>query len=609
MALSLERREGERKAPSSVGFRWAFRRAGLSCRPSASRHLWVLAVAVASSFRPAAGQFQFEMPAEMMQGMMGGGGGRQGPKGAEWPKTENSEIAPEYDWLVNTEWSGKTSKYLLLKDGLVESPLKECEPEGHCLWAANNGRVLINTPKLKVVKFTITGHEQCDRKKLENKVEEELKKVSLVMQQPGKNGKRGQLDFSRVAQAEGSDSSTGRDLFQVLDLPEDAEQAAVKSKFRRLSVQNHPDKGGDPKLFNEIREAYEVLSGDDSRRYYKHGGMQLVKNMENAWKEVEGQKAQLDAQLNQVPKNHPQYNQFKQQIDQQKKQFDGAHIKHEIEKKMQNDEIDVMVPVSAAELYNGVPQMDFQFMRLVMCRGCRDEPERPECADCGRCPPEKIQIPKYANTPFGRQVVAMREKEQESRERCREVPVQVPLRIAKGAKQDVSLKVVSDIGHQIPGKLPGKVNFKVQRGSQNDTYRIAEADLHTVLHVSLEQALFGFSIAWKHLGDEQVQISRERVTKADEVIRIRKKGLVEKGEKRGDLYVRLAVDLPEVAKGQQQLSLSASAAKASSTEAPRLVIEDPVRLEEGSSWREWQARQGATEASNTKKGDGKKSEL
>ena len=28
-------------------------------------------------------------------------------------------------WLVNTEWEGKTSQYLLLRDGFVESPLKE----------------------------------------------------------------------------------------------------------------------------------------------------------------------------------------------------------------------------------------------------------------------------------------------------------------------------------------------------------------------------------------------------------------------------------------------------------------------------------------------------
>lgn len=521
--------------------------------------------------------------------MMGGGGGR---KGAEWPKTENSEISAEYEWLVNTEWEGKTSKYLLLRDGFVESPLKECEPEGHCLWAANNGRVLINTPKLKVVKFTIEGLEQVDRKKLENKEETELQKVSLVMEKPSKStGKKGKLDFKRVAMADEQDSMISADLYKILDVPEDADQSAVKSKFRRLSVQNHPDKGGDPKVFNDLREAYEVLGDSEKRRQYNLGGMQLVKNVDIAWKEVEGQKAQLDAQLNQVPKNHPQYNAFKAQIEQQKKQFDKARVESQIQQKLQSDELEVMVPISASELYNGVEQKIFVFQRSIICRGCKEDPTRPECQDCGRCPPEKVQVPKYGMTPFGRQVVGMREKEQESRERCHEVPVEVTVRVSKGAKQGASLKVLSNMGHQTPGKFPGKVNFKVQRGSKEDSYRIAESDLHTVLHVSLEQALFGFSISWRHLGEETVTIVKDRLERPDEVLRLKGKGLVQSGNKRGDLYVRLAVDLPEVA-GQKELSLSAKNVEALQAEA-KLEMEDEVRIEEGTAWRDWKERSSA----------------
>merc|ERR1719440_31266 len=108
----------------------------------------------------------------MMGGMMGGGGGRQKPA-TEWPKSESSEIAPEYEWLVNTEWKGKTAKYMLLRDGIIESPLKECEHEGMCLWAANNGKVAINTPTLKVVKFTVEGLYKVDQKKLNQKDEAE----------------------------------------------------------------------------------------------------------------------------------------------------------------------------------------------------------------------------------------------------------------------------------------------------------------------------------------------------------------------------------------------------------------------------------------------------
>merc|ERR1719382_505068 len=125
----------------------------------------------------------------------GGGGGQRRPQ-TEWPKTENSAIEEDMEWLINTEWKGKTAKYLLLRDGIVESPLKECEHEGQCLWAANGGKVLINTPTLKVVKFSISGIDKADKKKLGDKVEEELKTLALVADKPGKSGKKSQLQFS-----------------------------------------------------------------------------------------------------------------------------------------------------------------------------------------------------------------------------------------------------------------------------------------------------------------------------------------------------------------------------------------------------------------------------
>jgi DnaJ-class molecular chaperone len=545
-------------------------------------------------------QMQFEIPAEMLQGLMGGGmqmGGGQQRKMTEWPKAENSEIAAEFDWLVNTEWKGKTAKYMLLRDGIVESPLKECDPEGMCLWAASNNKVIINTPTLKVIKFTIDGLDKADRKKLENKDEKELKKIKLVSEKASKSGKKSELNFERIQTAANEDSVPAEDLYKLLDVAEDADQSAIKSKFRRLSVQNHPDKGGDPKVFNSIREAYEILSDNDKRKYYDMGGAQLVKNVENLQKEAEGQKAQLDAQLNQVPKNHPQRKMFEAQIEQQKAQFNPTHMRHEIEKKLRNEELEVFVPISAQELYNGVAKKDFELKRLIICRGCRADPNVPECQECGRCPPEKVQVPKYGMTPFGRQVVGVGEKEQESRERCREVPVKIEMKVPKGAKEGSQLKRVNDVGHQTPGKIPGAVVLKVQRGSPNDTYTIAENDLHTVLHMSLEQALFGFAFSWTHLGDETVTISSSKVTSPDEVIRLSKKGLAGSGS-RGDLYVRLAVDMPKVEKGSTSVTLQAPASKEKIK--PQLFKEDEVELKDGGAWRRWHVRENAKSVKDKK---------
>lgn len=532
----------------------------------------------------------FEIPAEMAAQMFGGGmggGGRRKPA-TEWPKTENPEIAPEYNWIVNTEWKGKTSKYLLLRDGVVESDLKECQQEDQCLWAANNERILINTPTLKVVKFTIDGLDKVDRKKLEDKDEAELKKITLTSEKASKSGKKSQLNFGRLAQSEGDDNQIIRDLYKVLDVAEEAPQSEIKSKYRRLSVQHHPDKGGDPQLFNDIREAYEILSDQDKRRYYDIGGVQLVKNIDLAWKEVEGQKAQLDAQLSQVPKNHPQRKMAEQQVEQQKRQFEQSHSKHEIEKKLRSDDIEVMVPVSAAELYNGVKEKTFNFKRLVICRGCRAEPDADHCKECGRCPPEKVQVPKYANTPFGKQVVAVKEKEQESLERCREVLTPIPkLKIPKGAPEGHTLRYVSDIGHMTPGKMPGRIHLKVQRGDPDDTYSIAEADLHTVLHITLEQALFGFVTSWTHLGDETVTLGRYSATPG-EVVKIKKKGLVASGGGRGDLYVRLDVEMPKVDGASLELKDTSRAEMKA-----KLSREANVELREGAAWRRWVERENA----------------
>jgi DnaJ-class molecular chaperone len=548
----------------------------------------------------ATAQFQFEMPAEMLQGMFGGqmGGGQQ-RKQTEWPKSISSEIEPAFDFLYNTEWKGKTAKYLLRREGMVESPLKECQHEGSCKWAANKNRIMINTPTLKVVKFKLVGLEDADKKKLANKDESELKKLKLVTEKPSKSGKHSELNFDRVDMADVKEM-TSADLYKVLELEEGADASQIKSKYRRLSVKHHPDKGGDVKVFNEIRDAYEILSDADSKRYYDLGGLQLVRNMETAFKEVEGKAAQMDAQLNQVPKHHPQRAAFEHQIAQQKAQLDKKRVKPQLEDNMRSDTIEVHVQISAKELVMGAPSKEFAFNRLMLCRGCSADPEAPHCTGCGRCPPEKVQVPKYANTPFGRQVVGMSEREQESRERCREIPVPLKLRIPQGAVDGKVLQKIAEIGHQTPGKLPGHVEFKVQRGAPGDQHTAGENDLHTVMAVSLEQAVFGFTATWIHLDGSEVSLDRSGGCSPDEVVRFKRKGI----GKDGHLYVRIFVKMPNQEQGASELRLQRP--QAATMRNPPLEAEREVYLHDGKVWRRWTERE---QASSGKRKQVKREEL
>ena len=50
--------------------------------------------------------------------------------------------------------------------------------------------------------------------------------------------------------------------------PQNADSAAIKHAYRKLSLKYHPDKCGDDARFKEINEAYQVLSDPDKRQAY-----------------------------------------------------------------------------------------------------------------------------------------------------------------------------------------------------------------------------------------------------------------------------------------------------------------------------------------------------
>ena len=57
-------------------------------------------------------------------------------------------------------------------------------------------------------------------------------------------------------------------MYEVLGLTRDATQEQIKSAYKKLAFQHHPDKGGDPEKFKQISAAYEILGDDDKRREF-----------------------------------------------------------------------------------------------------------------------------------------------------------------------------------------------------------------------------------------------------------------------------------------------------------------------------------------------------
>ena len=69
--------------------------------------------------------------------------------------------------------------------------------------------------------------------------------------------------------------------------------------------------------------------------------------------------------------------------------------------------------------------------------------------------------------------------------------------------------------------------------------------MHTDIHISLKEALLGFSREIKHLDDHLVSIKRDAVIQPGDVLKIKGEGMPKhQSSEKGDLYVKVHVIFP-----------------------------------------------------------------
>jgi len=62
--------------------------------------------------------------------------------------------------------------------------------------------------------------------------------------------------------------SSNLDYYEILKVSKTATTEEIRSSYKNLAKQHHPDKGGDKEKFQEIQTAYEILSDDNKKRQY-----------------------------------------------------------------------------------------------------------------------------------------------------------------------------------------------------------------------------------------------------------------------------------------------------------------------------------------------------
>ncbi len=334
---------------------------------------------------------------------------------------------------------------------------------------------------------------------------------------------------------------TTHDYYEVLGVPRDASDQVVKSAFRRLARELHPDLNpGDPSAeerFKVVAEAYEVLSDTDQRARYDRFGHAGVRGAGG------GAGAQGFGSVQDI------FDAF----------FGGADIFGGGGGPAAGDDVLASATVTFVESATGV-ETDVVVERVGECAVCAGSGATPgtevrTCTTCGG----QGQIRQVANTPLGQMVRARPCGACGGRGRgitnpcsaCRgrgrvrarsTVSVRVPAGIATGQR----IRLSGQGGAGDHGASPGDLYVEVRVQPDGRFTRDGLDIVHEVI-IPITDAMTGTTLSVPTIEGEH-EVGIRAGTQPGTEIRLRGKGFpVVHGREHGDQVIVVGVRVPRVA--------------------------------------------------------------
>lgn len=339
-----------------------------------------------------------------------------------------------------------------------------------------------------------------------------------------------------------------KDYYKLLWVAEDASQDEIKKARRAFAVKNHPDRWGDTAKFQEVNEAYQLLSDEKKRQQYdmmrKGGGwfgwawgFGGFGWFGNGWFQVDMGGGDIDL------------------WDIMGDLFGGGRSRGGQSRSYRGEDITVRLSLSFEEAYLGTKKT-FQYNKKTRQSWVQEK----TCPTCGW----KWSVVQQARTPFGVMQtqrpcpecggigkIYTKDGQKIWAGGLQKEKAEITVKIPSGIKNNATIKFAGKGDDGIGGKA-GNLYINIQI-KDSDTYQRKGNDLYVEADVSVFDLVLWGEIQVPH-PEGKLTVKVPKGTQVQNKIRVKGKGYEESGvfSSWGDMYVIPRLHIPKKLSKQQE---------------------------------------------------------
>lgn len=371
-----------------------------------------------------------------------------------------------------------------------------------------------------------------------------------------------------------------RDYYEVLGVQKDASKDDIKKGYRKLAVQYHPDRNPGDKAaeekFKEATEAYEILSDDQKRQIYDQYGFAGLEGMGGG-----GASGGFSHAFNDFSDLFGDFGGMFENL------FGGGSRRRSAESSGQGASLRYDLEITFQEAVYGT-EKQIQFKHSEACEACHGTggekgSKRKTCATCQgsgqiRRSSGFFAISQPCPTCQGAGTV-----------------IDSPCKVCGGnglqqklKKETIKIPAGSDNGKRITIPRQGDAGRNggpagdlvvVIHVANHQFYERDGNDLYCAISISMSQAALGAEIFVTALDGKKFKLKIPAGTQNGKLLRLRDEGVPVTGSSRkGDLYIKVLVHVPEKLSSKQKSLLEEYAKLEQATDSPQPVSLSSIRF-------------------------------